>query len=154
MVFYSGSKWRNRFYYYKITELDREIWKNEIETNIKARELRDIINKSINIGYYWSFRKSIGQPGIINLAYGLIAASLAEITGGFVYSDDGAWDYSYFPALPEDFFRWYFKPEQLSPTAQSIAKPLVSGKYCNNNGYEKINHTQPCKQNIKKPSEK
>jgi len=43
------------------------------------------------------------------LAYGLIAASLAEITGGFVYSDDGAWDYSYFPALPEDFFRWYFK---------------------------------------------
>jgi len=24
-------------YYYKITELDREIWKNEIETNIKAR---------------------------------------------------------------------------------------------------------------------
>jgi len=43
---------------------------NEIETNIKARELRDIINKSINIGYYWSFRKSIGQPGIINLAYG------------------------------------------------------------------------------------
>lgn len=98
-------------YYYKITELDREIWKNEIETNIKARELRDIINKSINIGYYWSFRKSIGQPGIINLAYGLIAASLAEITGGFVYSDDGAWDYSYFPALPEDFFRWYFKPE-------------------------------------------
>jgi len=40
--------------------------------------------------------------------------------------------------------------KQLSPTAQSIAKPLVSGKYCNNNGYEKINHTQPCKQNIKK----
>jgi len=35
------------------------------------------------------------------LAYGLIAASLAEITGGFVYSDDGAWDYSYFPALPK-----------------------------------------------------
>jgi len=81
-------------FFYKITELDREIWKNEIETNIKAR-----------------VRKSIGQPGIINLAYGLIAASLAEITGGFVYSDDGAWDYSYFPALPEDFFRWYFKPE-------------------------------------------
>jgi len=50
MVFYSGVNGGTDSYYYKITELDREIWKNEIETNIKARELRDIINKSINIG--------------------------------------------------------------------------------------------------------
>lgn len=98
-------------YYYKITELDKEIWKEEIETNIKAQQLQDTINRSISIGYYWSFRRSAGQPGIINLAYGLIAASLAEITDGFVYSDDGAWDYNCFPALADDFFKLYFKPE-------------------------------------------
>lgn len=98
-------------YYYKITKLDKETWKEEIETNIKAQQLNDIINRSMSIGYHWSFRRSAGQPGIINLAYGLIAASLAKITDGLVYSDDGAWDYNCFPALAEDFFGWYFKPE-------------------------------------------
>lgn len=98
-------------YFDKIEELDKEIWKEEIKSNIKAHQLQDIINRSINIGYYWSFRRSAGQPGIINLAYGLIAASLAELTDGFVFSDDGAWDYNCFPALADDFIAWYFKPE-------------------------------------------
>ncbi|HOM03258.1 MAG TPA: hypothetical protein PLH43_10575 [Acetivibrio sp.] len=98
-------------YYHKITEFDKEIWKEEISINAKVRQFADSINKSIEIGHYWSFRRSAGQPGIINLAYGLIAASLAKITDGFIYSDDGAWDYDRFPALAEDFFRWYFKPE-------------------------------------------
>ena len=98
-------------YYYKITELDKETWKEEIETNIKAQQLQDTIIRSLSIGYHWSFRRSAGQSGIINLAYGLIAASLAEITDGFLYSDDGAWDYNCFPALADDFFKWYFKPE-------------------------------------------
>lgn len=98
-------------YYYTITELDKEAWKEELETNIKAQQLQNVINRSIRIGYYWSFRRSTGQAGIINLAYGIIAASLAEITDGFVYSDDGAWDYNCLPALADDFFKWYFKPE-------------------------------------------
>ena len=98
-------------YYYKTTELDKETWKEEIDTNIKAQQLRETINRSMSIGYHWSFRRSAGQPSIINLAYGLIAASLAEIIDGFVYSDDGAWDYNCFPALAHDFFEWYFKPE-------------------------------------------
>lgn len=98
-------------YYYKTTELDKETWKEEIETNIKAQQLQDTINRGMNIGYHWSFRRSAGQPGTINLSYGLIAASLAEITDGFVYSDDGAWDYNCFPAMAGDFFGWYFKPE-------------------------------------------
>ncbi len=107
-------------YYYKITDLDREIWKEEIETNIKAQQLHDIINRSIDIGYRWSFRRSVGQPGIINLAYGLIAASLAEITDGFVYSDDGAWDYNCFPSLAEDFFEWYLKPDSATKNSDKI----------------------------------
>lgn len=98
-------------YYYKTTELDKEIWKEEFKTNIKAQQLHDTICRSMRIGYRWSFRRSAGQPGIINLAYGLIAASLAEITDGFIYSDDGAWDHNCFPALAEDFFEWYFKPK-------------------------------------------
>lgn len=98
-------------YFYKTTEFDKETWKEELDTNIKAQQLHDTINRSMRIGYNWSFRRSAGQSGIINLTYGLIAASLAEITDGFIYSDDDAWDYNCFPALAEDFFGWYFKPE-------------------------------------------
>ena len=98
-------------YYYRITELDKEAWKEEFETNIRAQQLQNVINRSMFIGYHWSFRRSAGQSGIINLVYGIIAASLAEITDGFVYSDDGAWDYNCLPALADDFFKWYFKPE-------------------------------------------
>lgn len=78
---------------------------------VKAKKLHDIIRTSMEIGYYWSFRRSAGQPGIINLSYGLIAASLAKITDGFIYTDDGAWDYNCFPASADDFLSWYFKPE-------------------------------------------
>jgi len=98
-------------YYNQTTELDKEAWKDELKTNIKAQQLQDTINKSMEIGYHWSFRRSAGQSGIINLSYGLIAASLAKITDGFIYSDDGAWDYSYFPALADDFITYYFKPD-------------------------------------------
>ena len=98
-------------YYNRTTELDKETWIDEFKTNIKAQQLHDSINNSMEIGYYWSFRRSAGQSGIINLSYGLIAASLAKITDGFIYSDDGAWDYNCFPALADDFFVWYFKPE-------------------------------------------
>ena len=52
-----------------------------------------------------------GQTAIVNVGYGLIAASLAEITEGFIYSDDQAWDYARFPATAIDFFSWYFHPE-------------------------------------------
>jgi hypothetical protein len=45
------------------------------------------------------------------VTYGLLAASLAELTSGFVISTDGAWDYERMPALPEEFLTWYFRPE-------------------------------------------
>jgi hypothetical protein len=54
----------------------------------------------------------MGQPAVINLAYGLIAGSLAEITNGIVHSIDSAWDYEHLPALPADFLSSYFRPEK------------------------------------------
>jgi hypothetical protein len=61
--------------------------------------------------YYWSFRRSAGQPGIINLAYGIVAASFALLTEGLIFSDDSAWEAQRFPAEPGDFLRWYFDPD-------------------------------------------
>jgi hypothetical protein len=68
-------------------------------------EQAKLVNKRI------SFRRSMGQPGIIALSYGLIAASVAELTNGILWSDDGAWSIKRFPADHKGFFDWYFVPE-------------------------------------------
>lgn len=62
----------------------------------------------------WSFRRSAGQPAIINVAYGLIAASLAELTDGLIYSGDSAWDYKALPATGPEFRHVYFRPKSAS----------------------------------------
>jgi hypothetical protein len=54
----------------------------------------------------------MGQPATINVAYGMIAGSLAELTEGFIYSGDSAWDYERFPATAQEFFSWYFRPDK------------------------------------------
>ena len=72
-----------------------------------------LIDHGINAhGHHWSFRRSAGQPAIINVAYGMIAGSLAELTEGFIYSGDSAWDHERFPATTQEFFSWYFRPDK------------------------------------------
>lgn len=56
-----------------------------------------ILSKAKALDRMWSFRRSMGQPPIINLSYGLIAGALAELTGGLVFSGDSAWDYQRLP---------------------------------------------------------
>jgi hypothetical protein len=80
--------------------------------NHRYKQHEALIRECTAAGHRWRFRRSIGQPAIINLTYGLIAGSMAAITDGFVYSMDSAWDYETMPALPEDFLNWYFRPEQ------------------------------------------
>jgi hypothetical protein len=78
----------------------------------RRRPLEPLIRECLETGHRWSFRRSAGQPAVINLAYGLIAASLAAITDGFLTSDDSAWDWQRLPALPDEFLTWYFRPEK------------------------------------------
>ena len=91
----------------------------DLGTSILTEEIRgesaaafgELIRQALLVGRYWSFRRSAGQPAIINIAYGIIAASLAQLTDGFIFSIDGAWDHRLLPARPSDFLRWYFRPE-------------------------------------------
>lgn len=92
-------------------EDSREMLFEEITPRPAAAEKKELIEACLNNTFYWSFRRSAGQPAIINVAYGIIAASLAELTEGFVYTSDGAWDYERFPATAPEFFSWYFRPE-------------------------------------------
>jgi hypothetical protein len=89
----------------------KELWDGELD-DPKCKRLEPLIRECVAIGHRWWFRRSAGQPAIINLVYGLIAGSLAAITDGFVYSSDSAWDWERMPARPQELLSWYFRPEQ------------------------------------------
>jgi hypothetical protein len=99
-------------FYETLSSDDLEYWAELVDEHPPAKARRDDIRACLANGVYWSFRRSAGQPGIINFAYGILAATLAELTEGLVFSDDGAWDYSNFPATAHEVFRWYFRPEK------------------------------------------
>jgi hypothetical protein len=101
-------------YYHRNSVLEFEIWEEEMQSNFNIQKMKETIRKNLTLGYHWRFRRSAGQPAIIALSYGMLAASVAKLTNGFIYSDDNAWDYSMFPATPDDFFEWYFNPEMTS----------------------------------------
>lgn len=92
-------------------------WLDEIKlSNRSIPDLDEKLEKAKAFNRVWSFRRSAGQPGIIALGYGLMAAAVAELTQGIIWSEDNAWDYDRFPAEYADFLTWYFRPEKaLSP---------------------------------------
>ena len=94
----------------------------DAHTNLRSEERLDIlqprdasmaslVEKSRRVGRHWSFRRSMGQPALINIAYGMLAGSLAQITDGLVDSIDCAWDSSLLPARSSEFFEWFMRPD-------------------------------------------
>jgi hypothetical protein len=90
------------------------VWEDSLAEEFAAKGLGDswhgALQKAVQVGHYWSFRRSAGQPAVICLAYGMLAAAMAELTDGFIETTD-AWDYDCFPAKAENFKSWYFRPE-------------------------------------------
>lgn len=96
-------------YFYRHDDLEVKFLKEELEENPNFHRHRSCIAGNIHLGYRWVFRRSAGQHAVITLCYGFLAATLARMTKGVIYSDDGAWDYNKFPADPDDFIQWYFR---------------------------------------------
>jgi hypothetical protein len=110
-----------------VTSEDAEYWAELVDEHAPARERRSEVTACLANGFYWSFRRSAGQPGIVNFAYGILAATLAELTEGLVFSDDSAWDYSRFPATAQEVFDWYFRPEKaIDPDYASWARTSLA----------------------------
>lgn len=87
-----------------------EIFRDEIKYN---RTLPDeFVDSCLTLGRKWTFRRSAGQPCVIALVYGYIAAAFAESSEGFLYSDDGAWDRDMMPMRAAEFYATYFHPEK------------------------------------------
>lgn len=98
-------------YFYRHDELYIDFLSEELSHNPNFKKYGQIVNNTIKLGYHWTFRRSAGQPAMIALCYGFLAAALAKLTGGVLHTDDGAWDYEKFPADPDEFIKWYFRPE-------------------------------------------
>ena len=100
-------------FYHKADDMLQEFWDEEIASNIRAKALEDSINTNKNLGYSWSIKRTMGQTAIVNIYYGFLALSIANLTDGFIYSDDGAWEYTCFPSMPYDFQKQYLNISKL-----------------------------------------
>jgi hypothetical protein len=109
--FYVPSSGGTDAYFWEIDEEVREMVVEECHIPELPEGRRALILACLENYHYWHFRRAGSALAVINVAYGLIAASVAELTGGFIYSVDGGWDYERFPATAEEFYQWYFRPE-------------------------------------------
>lgn len=86
-------------------EADEPWWylKYIIENNRSVPDLEQKFERAKRINKRMYFRRSAGQSGLIALCYGLIAGSVAELTDGILWSDDGAWSMKNYPAEYKSF---------------------------------------------------
>ena len=96
-------------YFDRIDDLTRDVWSDYLKMD-RLSPIADTVSKCLATGHYWTFRRSAGQPGIINLSYGLLAGCLAKLTDGFVFSDDSAWVFDLLPMFGDDFLARYLVP--------------------------------------------
>ena len=94
-------------YFMMNDDVDREYWQEDIIPLDRCKPIRKLLVDGLDVGYHWSFRRSAGQPGCINILYGLLAGSVAKLTGGVVFSDDCAWDFGRMPLIGDEFLRQY-----------------------------------------------
>jgi len=88
---------------------------------------KDMVVKAASCGVTWNFNRSAGQPSVINIMYGVLAASMGQLNDGVIYSGDCAWDSQRFPAKGDDFLTWYFNPETaIDPDFKSWSKECIN----------------------------
>lgn len=101
-------------FYHELSDLDKDFWKEEIQENENAQFMKEMICTNLEIGYFWSVKRTMGQPAIVSLYYGYLAIAIAILTDGIIYSDDGAWDYSRLPIKGNIFKTEYLNTENIS----------------------------------------
>jgi hypothetical protein len=115
-------------YFEKIDDEIVEMWEGELKFNKRPASKKKLFRSCLKNDHYWTFRKTMGQPAIITLAYGMVAAAVAELTGGMIWSVDSAWEYERFPATADEFLSWYLRPElALKPEYKDWAERCIRG---------------------------
>lgn len=83
---------------------------SEVQARFAAHGLDERLERCRDFGVVLEVARSAGQPILASLATGFVAAALAELSEGVIYSDDGAWDPSLFPCLPSTFLASFMNP--------------------------------------------
>jgi hypothetical protein len=99
-------------YYWLNDQSDLDYWNEDIILMERCEPIRDLLKNCISHGYHWHFNRSVGQPGVINILYGILSGTVATITKGIVFSDDTAWDYQRMPIKGKEFLENYYRPEK------------------------------------------
>jgi len=102
-----------------------EQWYIDFIDDTQVKVCKSKLKECFESGLYWEFRRSAGQPAIINLSYGLIAAAFTELTNGLIYSDDGAWDYAIFPTSANHFLQNFFNLQYSNPEYANWAEKCI-----------------------------
>lgn len=77
---------------------------------------------------YWNIRTSIGQPAIVKLLSGVLAGTLARLTGGKVFSGDGAWESHSLPISGSELLSCYIDPGNIyDKEFRAWVKKIVEG---------------------------
>ena len=63
--------------------------------------------RAATLGYSWSMRGRAGRSAATWLLAGVTATALAQLTDGFLWSDDGGADWDRVPASPGAFMAWF-----------------------------------------------
>ena len=58
-------------FYHELTDLDKEFWNDEIQGNKNAQSMKEKIDANMEIGYYWSIKRTMGQSAMVSLYYGI-----------------------------------------------------------------------------------
>ena len=103
-------------FYYELSDMDNEIWNDELKINSRAVLLEDSITLNKKAGHFWSIKRTAGQPAIISLMYGFVAMAVSAETNGFIYSSDGAWDYNKMPLEWEELYVQYMNIDSIDNT--------------------------------------
>ena len=99
-----------------------EVFRDEIKYTKTLPD--EFVDRCLDLGRRWAFRRSAGQPCTIAFVYGYVAAAFAELTDGFIYSDDGAWDRDMLPMRASEFYATYFRPEKTQTRGKWVADCL------------------------------
>ncbi len=99
-------------YFWENDKNDYDYWKDDVIPLERCSHIRGQLERCLSVGFHWNLRRSAGQPGVINIFYGILAGVLAQITDGVVFSDDSAWDYGRMPIRGKDFLKSYYRPDR------------------------------------------
>jgi hypothetical protein len=114
-------------YFWQFDDIMRELWQELLQGEDNVRQRQALVKPCLAQEHYWSFRRSAGQSATVNVMYGFVASAFAELTEGFIFSDDNAWEYTRFPATAAEFNSWYFRPAlALEPTKKAWAERCIA----------------------------